>query len=105
MKGDKQKSANEDDILDIKREGYVLKHIDGFTSLYGPAGNAFLGDDFGKQGFGNDQADTNHKGMKFSTKDRDNDNIDEFHCGAEDRSGWWFNACSAANLNGHYYSA
>lgn len=43
--------------------------------------------------------------MKFSTKDRDNDNIKEFHCGEEDVSGWWFNACSAANLNGHYYNA
>jgi len=85
-------------------EKYALKHIDGFTDLSGNAGNAFLGDDFGKQGFGNDQADTNHRGMLFSTKDRDNDNIKEFHCGAEDVSGWWFNACSAANLNGHYYS-
>ena len=31
-------------------------------SLVGNAGDAFLGDDFGKQGFGNDRADTNHKG-------------------------------------------
>ena len=110
-------------------------------SLVGNAGDAFLGDDFGKQGFGNDRADTNHKGkpnhqvfhdqfivgittfetlkmnlykninisniigMKFSTYDRDNDNINEFHCADEDVSGWWFNACSAANLNGHYYSS
>ena len=43
--------------------------------------------------------------MKFSTYDRDNDNIDEFHCAEEDVSGWWFNACSAANLNGHYYNS
>jgi len=45
-------------------EKYALKHIDGFTDLSGNAGNAFLGDDFGKQGFGNDQADTNHRGLK-----------------------------------------
>ena len=31
-------------------------------SFVGNAGDAFLGDDFGKQGFGNDRADTNHKG-------------------------------------------
>merc|ERR1712136_638085 len=24
----------------------------------------------------------------------------EFHCAEEDVSGWWFNACSAANFNG-----
>ena len=34
-------------------------------SLDGNAGNAFLGDDFGKQGFGNDLDDTNHSGMHF----------------------------------------
>lgn len=84
---------------------YKLNKIDRFMSLVGNAGDAFLGDDFGKQGFGNDRADTNHKGMKFSTYDRDNDNINEFHCAEEDVSGWWFNACSAANLNGHYYSS
>ena len=43
--------------------------------------------------------------MKFSTRDRDNDNDAYYHCGRQDKSGWWFNGCSAANLNGHYYSA
>ncbi|KAH0616159.1 hypothetical protein JD844_027079 [Phrynosoma platyrhinos] len=32
----------------------------------------------------------NHQGMKFSTKDRDNDNY-ENNCAQEDRAGWWFN--------------
>ena len=41
---------------------YTLDKIDGFVPLGGNAGNAFLGDDFGKQGFGNDLDDTNHKG-------------------------------------------
>nr|XP_028600556.1 fibrinogen-like protein 1 isoform X2 [Podarcis muralis] len=32
----------------------------------------------------------NHQGMKFSTKDRDNDNYEE-NCAEEDKAGWWFN--------------
>ncbi|XP_069487667.1 fibrinogen-like protein 1 isoform X2 [Ambystoma mexicanum] len=43
-----------------------------------------------------------HKGMKFSTKDKDNDNY-EGSCAQEENSGWWFNRCHAANLNGFYY--
>ena len=38
----------------------------------------------------------------FSTKDQDNDRSGA-HC-AQDRLGaWWYNGCSNANLNGHYY--
>lgn len=32
----------------------------------------------------------NHQGMKFSTKDRDNDNYEK-NCAEEDQAGWWFN--------------
>uniref|UniRef100_A0A8D2LVL4 Fibrinogen-like protein 1 n=1 Tax=Varanus komodoensis TaxID=61221 RepID=A0A8D2LVL4_VARKO len=45
----------------------------------------------------------NHQGMKFSTKDRDNDNY-ENNCAEEDKAGWWFNRCHSANLNGLYYN-
>ncbi|XP_043918354.1 fibrinogen-like protein 1 [Protopterus annectens] len=45
----------------------------------------------------------NHNGMKFSTRDRDNDRYEK-NCAKEDRSGWWFNRCHAANLNGLYYN-
>ncbi|XP_042555708.1 fibrinogen-like protein 1 [Dipodomys spectabilis] len=43
-----------------------------------------------------------HQRMKFSTWDRDNDNY-EGNCADEDQSGWWFNRCHSANLNGIYY--
>lgn len=41
-------------------------------------------------------------GSKFSTKERDNDNS-ELNCAEAERSGWWYNACTRANLNGEYH--
>ncbi|XP_037687151.1 fibrinogen-like protein 1 [Choloepus didactylus] len=43
-----------------------------------------------------------HQNMKFSTRDRDNDNYSG-NCAEEEKSGWWFNRCHASNLNGLYY--
>ncbi|XP_004696540.1 fibrinogen-like protein 1 [Echinops telfairi] len=43
-----------------------------------------------------------HQRMKFSTWDKDNDNY-EGNCAEEEESGWWFNRCHSANLNGLYY--
>ncbi|XP_032775073.1 fibrinogen-like protein 1 [Rattus rattus] len=43
-----------------------------------------------------------HQTMKFSTRDRDNDNYSG-NCAEEEQSGWWFNRCHSANLNGVYY--
>jgi hypothetical protein len=40
-------------------------------------------------------------GMKFSTYDRDND-LYAGNCADDFQSGWWFNACTASNINGVY---
>uniref|UniRef100_A0A8C6U027 Si:ch211-157b11.8 n=1 Tax=Neogobius melanostomus TaxID=47308 RepID=A0A8C6U027_9GOBI len=45
----------------------------------------------------------NHDGRSFSTSDRDNDRYAGGNCGQYYGAGWWFDACLAANLNGHYY--
>ena len=43
-------------------------------------------------------------GMKFSTKDQDNDKYSSGHCAANWKGGWWFNFCHNTFLNGLYKS-
>ncbi|XP_061438082.1 fibroleukin [Rhineura floridana] len=45
----------------------------------------------------------NHDQRFFTTPDIDNDRYILGNCGAYYSSGWWFDACFAANLNGKYY--
>ncbi|XP_020787802.2 uncharacterized protein LOC110166831 [Boleophthalmus pectinirostris] len=45
----------------------------------------------------------NHNSRAFTTPDRDNDRYPSGNCGTYYSSGWWFDACMAANLNGRYY--
>ncbi|XP_062284456.1 angiopoietin-related protein 3-like isoform X1 [Scomber scombrus] len=45
---------------------------------------------------------SNHTGMRFSTKDRDNDKNQDSNC-VHYSGGWWFNACGDTNLNGRYF--
>ena len=44
-----------------------------------------------------------NNGMKFSTKDNDNDNHGSLNCAARTKGGWWFNACFQCHLNAPYY--
>lgn len=44
-----------------------------------------------------------HNHMLFSTFDSDNDMRFYDNCAQIFKSGWWFNACFQANLNGLYY--
>jgi len=101
--GDQYTIGYEEFRMGNEREAYKLKTIGKFHDNNN-AGNALMGASFGNQGYSDkDQTNTIHVGMKFSTYDKDNDKS-KGNCAEEDRSGWWFNKCSAANLNGHYYS-
>ena len=55
-------------------------------------------------GYGGDAGDslTYHNGMKFSTKDQDNDAWDTGSCSTTDSGAWWYNNCHRSNLNGLY---
>ena len=42
-------------------------------------------------------------GMKFSTKDNDNDNANNFDCSIYWKGAWWFNNCMQSHLNAPYH--
>ncbi|XP_070188811.1 microfibril-associated glycoprotein 4-like [Littorina saxatilis] len=43
-----------------------------------------------------------HRGMQFTTWDRDHDTYSDNNCAVGHHSAWWFNACFNSNLNGMY---
>jgi len=65
-------------------EGYELS-VSGFN-----AGLSTIGDSLAF-----------HNGMKFSTKDKDQDTLGSNNCAANMRGGGWFNSCSHSHLTGH----
>ncbi|XP_062855221.1 fibrinogen-like 2a [Trichomycterus rosablanca] len=69
-----------------------LKYRLSISGYSGTAGNALLIKD-----------NYNHDQKSFTTWDRDNDFYIPGNCGSYYGSGWWFNACMSANLNGKYY--
>ena len=56
-------------------------------------------------GYSGDATDsfTRHNGMKFTTKDSDND-VYGGNCANRFKGGWWYDSCHEANLNGLYAS-
>ena len=62
--------------VEAEDQGYRL-HIGGYS---GTAGDSMTGPGAG-----------NHNGMKFSTRDRDNDQGRDYHCAESFEGGWWFN--------------
>ncbi|TSK13561.1 Fibroleukin [Bagarius yarrelli] len=69
-----------------------LKYRLSISKYSGTAGDAL-----------NVEKDYNHDQMFFTTWDRDNDLYMSGNCGTYYGSGWWFNSCMSANLNGKYY--
>ncbi|XP_030072256.1 fibroleukin [Microcaecilia unicolor] len=100
-KGDMQLRIELEDLKGVKeyakyKQFYVaneyLKYRLTVGGYDGTAGDALL---FNKK--------YNHDQKFFSTPDKDNDKYPSGNCGAYYSSGWWFDSCMSANLNGKYY--
>ncbi|KAM9324310.1 ficolin-2-like [Gastrophryne carolinensis] len=84
------------DLQDFEIQKYFAKYLNfkilDESNKYQLSVGAF------KEGNAGDSL-SGHSGMKFSTKDQDNDHT----CSSVYKGAWWYNSCHSSNLNGLYH--
>ncbi|KAF0302155.1 Techylectin-5B [Amphibalanus amphitrite] len=82
FEGDRRHAVYDGFSVASERNGYRLT-VANYT---GTAGDSLL----------------RHSGLKFSTKDRDQDTFERGSCALNHKGGWWYGHCHSSNLNGRY---
>ena len=99
-----QMTANEEYILKIyltdwdnvtKYAVYHKFRMEGESSGYRLEIDDYSGD-------AGDSMKDRHDGLKFSTKDRDNDDVSDISKAYEFHGAWWYGYLTESNLNGQY---
>ncbi|KAJ3664112.1 hypothetical protein Zmor_008305 [Zophobas morio] len=67
-----------------EKEGYVLKILEGYS---GTAGDSFK----------------NEVGMRFTTRDKDQDVWNEGNCASFSEAAWWYRSCKWSHPTGKYF--
>ncbi|OXB77194.1 UNVERIFIED_CONTAM: hypothetical protein H355_012561, partial [Colinus virginianus] len=93
-RGERRHAVYENFQLTNEQDNYRL----WFGTYSGNAGDALSGGSSFE-----DQWSASHRGMQFTTSDKDHDRYLAGNCAVESSGGWWFNRCHAVNLNGRYY--
>uniref|UniRef100_A0A0A1WX60 Fibrinogen C domain-containing protein 1 n=1 Tax=Zeugodacus cucurbitae TaxID=28588 RepID=A0A0A1WX60_ZEUCU len=81
LNGDSYHARYTEFLIGSESEGYPLKVLGNYT---GTAGDSMIF----------------HVGMKFTTRDSDNDNAPQGNCAIDYKGAWWFDRCFTSHLNG-----
>lgn len=87
------------ELRDWERE---TKHAEYQTFIVGPHSDKYR---LRVGNYSGDAGDSMHlnNGMRFSTRDQDNDESLDKHCGEVMGVGWWYWGCSRSHLNNPYH--
>lgn len=85
-KYDRFSVGNEDSVYTLSVSGYLSSSTSGDSLT--------LNDGTGP-----------HNGQRFSTPDRDNDQLSANHCAVQFHGPWWHNKCYSSLLTGRYYTS
>ncbi|ETE57238.1 hypothetical protein L345_17049, partial [Ophiophagus hannah] len=101
-----RKETKETRVFQRRQDGSVnfYRNWESYKKGFGRQGSEFwLGNDKIHLLTGSGDSFSGHKGLAFSTKDKDNDSRESASCAATYKGGWWYGACHSSNLNGLYH--